>query len=231
MARCFQDKDRPFAGTSIVEFEALGLVSACNRVGLRIEEAGENDDAAGRERLLEVRGELDQRTGEDIRDEQVERCARGEHRRVHPVRDRKQELACAVAELDAVDRGILAGDVHRDRIDVGGNAARLRPKRERRESEQAGAGPDVGHILECAAVNRERVERREAACSGCMLAGAKGQTRVDFEIDRIRRTVGMMHRRMDKESAGADRLQTLLALRDPVGGIFEMLDLSFAGTQ
>jgi hypothetical protein len=33
---------------------------------------------------------------------------------------------------------------------------------------------------------------------------------------------------MDEEAAGADRLQSLLALRHPVGRIFEMLDLWIA---
>jgi hypothetical protein len=36
---------------------------------------------------------------------------------------------------------------------------------------------------------------------------------------------------VDEEPAGADRLQALLALRDPVGRVFQMLDLWIAGAQ
>ena len=70
----------------------------------------------------EGRRKLDQRPGEDVGDEQVERRAGGEQRRVHAVGDREQQLARAVAELHAVDRGIVAGDVDGDRVDVGGDA-------------------------------------------------------------------------------------------------------------
>ena len=61
-----------------------------------------------------------------------------------------------------------------------------------------------------------------------MLAGAERQTRIDLEIDGVGGPVGIMHRRMHEEAAGADRLQSLLAFRHPVGGIFEMLDLRLA---
>jgi hypothetical protein len=64
-----------------------------------------------------------------------------------------------------------------------------------------------------------------------MLSGAEGEARVDLEIDGVGRPVRVVHGRMNEEAAGADRLQTLLALRNPVGRVFEMLDLRIAGAQ
>ena len=85
--------------------------------------------------------------------------------------------------VTSIDRGIVAGDVDRDRVDVGGDAPRLGPQRQRGEGEQAGAGADVGDVGEALAVALEAVERREAARGGRMLAGAEGEAGVDLEID------------------------------------------------
>ena len=73
------------------------------------------------------------------------------------------------------------------RVDVGRDALRLRPQRQRGEGEQAGAGADVGDIGEARALAFEPVERVEAAAGGRVLAGAEGEARVDFERDRARR--------------------------------------------
>ena len=119
--------------------------------------------------------------------------------RIHAVGHREQQLAGAMAELHAIDRRIVARDVDRDRVDVGRDALRLGPQRQRGKSEQAGARADVGDIGEARAVALEPVERREAAAGGRMLAGAEGEAGVDLEIDRAGRR-GAIHRRVDSRS-------------------------------
>ena len=98
-----------------------------------------------------------------------------------PSASREQQLAGAVAELHAIDRGIVARDVDGDRVDVGGDAFRLRPQRQRGKGEQPGAGADVGNVGEERAVAFELVERLEAAAGGRVLAGAEGEAGVDLE--------------------------------------------------
>ena len=86
-------------------------------------------------------------------------------------------------------------------------------------------------LANCATDTFEPVERIEATGSRRMLAGAESEAGVDLEIDRARRAIGVVHRRMDEEAAGADRLQSRLALRHPVGRVFEMLDLGLAAPE
>jgi len=139
---------RPLPRALSAAGKAKPLVSRGHRVGLGVEQAGEDDRAAGGEGIGKVGGEVDQRPGEDVGDDQVERRAGCEQRRVHPVRDGQQQFARTMAEGHAVDRGVVAGDVDRDRIDVGRDALGLRPQRQRGESEQAGAGSYVCNICE-----------------------------------------------------------------------------------
>jgi len=178
---CRQRQNRPLARSAVNEADALRFISGAHRVGLGVEQAGQDDAAAGGERGGKARRELDQRSGQYVGDDQVERRARGEHWRVRAVRDREQDFAGAVAELDPVDRRIVARDVDRLGVDVGGDAARLRPQRQRGEGEQAGAGADVGDIGEALTIALELVERFEAARGGRMLAGAEGEAGVDLE--------------------------------------------------
>ena len=82
----------------------------------------------GASALAKSRRKLDQRAGEDVGDDQIERRAGGEQRRIHPVGDREQQLARAMAELHAIDRGIVARDIDGDRVDVGRDAFGAWPK-------------------------------------------------------------------------------------------------------
>ena len=64
-----------------------------------------------------------------------------------------------MAELHAVDGGILARDVNRDGIDVGRDAFRPGPQRQRSESEQSRASSNVGNVCESTTVASEEIER------------------------------------------------------------------------
>ena len=90
----------------------------------------------------------------------------------------------AVAELHAVDRRIVARDVDRDRVDVGGDAFRLGPQRQRGEGEQAGAGADVGDVGEARArrARAGRAHRGSRAVVACWPV-PKARLGVDLEID------------------------------------------------
>ena len=116
-----------------------------------------------------------------------------------------------------IDRGIVARHVDGDRVDVGRDAFRTRPKRERREGEQTGSRSNVGDVGESLAGHGKPVECIEAARCGRMLASAERETRIDLEIDRVGGPVGVVHRRMDEEAAGTDRLKALLAPGHPIG--------------
>ena len=152
-----------------------------------VEQAGEDQPAAGRERARHRRRELDQRPGEDVGDDEVV----GRPRLQPPVRragrHRQLETAATPAQPDPVDRGILGRHLDRDRVDVGGDGARRRPQPHRREGEQAGAGADIGEIGEIRALALQRVEGEQAAGRGLVLAGAEGAPGVDLEGDRARR--------------------------------------------
>ena len=81
----------------------------------------------------------------------------------------------------------------RYRVDIGRDALRLGPQRQRSEGEKAGAGADVGDVREARAFALEQIKRRKAAAGGGMLAGAEREASVDLEIDpaRIGRWVGV----------------------------------------
>ena len=86
-----------------------------------------------------------------------------------------------------------------------------------------GPGPDVGDVAEARAAPLDRVQRLEAAGSRRMLARAEGEAGVDLERGRARRHGPAVHRRVDIEAAGADRLQSGLAHRHPIG-LTQLLD-------
>ena len=152
-----------------------------------------------------------------------------EHRRVHAVGDREQQLARAVAELHVVDRGIVARHVDGDGIDVGGDAARLRPQRQRGKGEQAGAGADVGNV--CEARNRFAASKSSASRQPAVVACWPVPKARPASISKlIASAAGRVRRRVDEEAAGADRLQARLAHRHPVG-FGEAFDLRLAGAE
>ena len=140
----------------------------------------------GASALREVRRQLNQRPGKDVGDDQVERCPRGEHRRVHAVRDREQQLAGTVPELHAIDRRIVARDLDRDRVDVGGDAFCLRPQAIAAKASRPVPVPMSTIFAKVKTVALEQIKRFEAARRRRMLAGAEGEAGVDLEIDRVR---------------------------------------------
>ena len=75
-----------------------------------------------------------------------------QERVVHPVGDREEQFAGAMADPYAVDRGIFNSHVDRDRVDVGRDCLSLRPQRERGKGEEPGAGANVGDVGELASV-------------------------------------------------------------------------------
>ena len=80
--------------------------------------------------------------------------------RVHPVGDREQQLARAVTERHAVDRGIVARDVDRDRVDVGRDASRAGPK-----ASAAKASRPVPVPTSAMFVNSQPLPARISSCS------------------------------------------------------------------
>ncbi len=173
-------------------------------------------------------GELHQRPGKDIGDQQVERGAGLDHRVVHAVGDRQQQFSFAMAQRNGVDRGIVAGHVDADRVDVGRDALRPGPQRQCGEGEQPGAGADVGDVGESLARLLETVERGEAARRGGMLSGAEGKAGVDFETGCTVGPILVVHRGVNEEPAGADRFEPGLAQRHPVGRILEPFEHGIA---
>ena len=104
-------------------------IGATTASAWRVEQAGEHHRSARRERFGEARRELDQRTGENVGDDQVERRAGREQRRIHPVGDRQQQLARAVAEAHALIAALSRATSIADRVDVGRDAACARATR------------------------------------------------------------------------------------------------------
>jgi hypothetical protein len=91
------------------------------------------------------------------------------------------------------------------------------PQVERGESQQPGAGADVGAVAHHHAARFHRAEHGEASSGGGVLAGAERLARRNREVAHP----GLVQRRMvggvDMEPPGADRLEPLLAHGDPVG--------------
>ena len=152
-----------------------------------VEQAGKHQPAARRQRAGQSGGEVDQRPGEDVGDEQIVGRARLEPEMVEPRRDDQLELAARAADPDMVERGIFGRHLDRHRIDVGGRRPGRGPEVHGGEGEQAGAGADIGEIVEARAGRLEPVERDQAAGGGLVLAGAEGAAGVDLEGDRARR--------------------------------------------
>ena len=117
-----------------------------DRSGLVVEQAGEDQPAARRQRARQRRRQIDQRAGKDVGDEEVVGRAVLETGMVHAGGHGQLELAARPADHDAVDRRILRRDRDRDRVQVGGDRPRGGPEPHRGEGEQAGAGADVGEI-------------------------------------------------------------------------------------
>ncbi len=155
---------------------ALGI-SRANRFGLRIQQPRKQDRAPRRGCRDEIFGQLDQRPGEDVGDEEVERRARRQRRMRHAVGDRQREFAPPLAKRHPVQHGIVASDVDADGIDVGGDRQRLGPQRHCAERQQPGTRADIGDPLKALAAARHAVERREAPRASCDDARSRTRAR------------------------------------------------------
>ena len=60
---------------------------------------------------------------------------------------------------DTIDRRIVAGDVDGDGVDVGGDGACFRPKRQGGEGQQAGACSNICNVCEAAIIAGEAKSR------------------------------------------------------------------------
>ena len=127
---------------------------------------------------------------------------------VHAVGDGQQQLARAMPELHAVDRGIVARDVDRDRVDVGRDAL-APPARAPAPRRRAGRCRCRcrRHWRKLVPARSSRSSAARQPAGGRVLAGAEGEAGVDLEIDRVRRIAARCVGRVDEEAAGADRLQ------------------------
>lgn len=94
----------------------------------------------------EVGREADQRSGEDIGDQQIIGSAQLQQRIVHPVRHDHHRLASAAAHRDGVEPRVFLDHAHAHRVDIGEGAQRARPQRQRGKAQQPGAGADIGDI-------------------------------------------------------------------------------------
>ena len=155
---------------------------------------------------------LPQRIGEDIRQHQVERPARGKLRRgksggadgLHPI-------------PGAVEPRIVAGHLHRQRIDV----ARQHLIR----SALAAAIASTPVPVPRSSTRRGRCafstwsSSSEAAARGAVVAGAERQRRLDLDAELVGRNLRAVMLAVHDEAPGADRDQFLERGLDPVLGL------------
>src|SRR5579859_3892730 len=144
-------------------------------------------------------GKLDQRSRQNIGDDQVERPALAEDPPREPRRrDRRDFLP------RAVQRRIGRGDARGGRVDVA---------REHRYLQRAGdgdgknarAGADVEGIADGARL-ADPVDGKETAQGAAMVAGAEGLVRLDLDGDVVRPDTVAVVPAVDKEASGTDRL-------------------------
>src|SRR6478752_9169110 len=108
--------------------------------------------------------------------------------------------------------GILGCDRNRDPVIVA--CEHLAPPKPRgRNRERAGAGTEIKHAGEMAAL-RNMIEHDEAALRAHMMRGAEGLARVD--LDGIAAMLVAPMAAMDDEAPGAHAPALLLRQRDPI---------------
>ena len=118
---------------------------------------------------------------------------------------------------DAVQPRIVARHPHRDRIDVACQHRAMRRLR-RGDAEHAGAGAEIEHAAQLAAL-QHLVEQQQAAAGGAVMAGAERQRRLDLDAELVGRHIGAVVRAMHHEAAGAHRGEAFQAGLDPVPGL------------
>jgi len=101
-------------------------------------------------------------------------------------------------------------------VDVAGDDL-LSESSRRRDRQHARAGTDVEYAPRPPPPG-QRVERKQAAARGTVVAGAEGERGFDLDADGVHRHAPAVMRAMHDEAAGAHRLQAREALRHPIGG-------------
>ena len=135
---------------------------------------------------------------------------------IHAGRDDHGELAGAIAQRHAVGIGIGGDDRATDGVDVAGDGARAGPQMQPGKGKQARAGADIGQAAHHRTIRLHVRQHRQATGGGGVLAGAKGLAGGDQEIADARFVHGRIFRGVDVEGPFVDRLDALLAERDPV---------------
>ena len=120
---------------------------------------------------------------------------------------------------NAVEPRIGTRDADRADVDVGCKHT-LVQRAGGRNGKHAAASPEVEDAHNMAPVVQgfaQPIEREEAAARGAMMAGAKGERRLDLDADAVCRDAGTIVRTVDNEAAGLDRRQAGEAVAHPVG--------------
>ena len=117
---------------------------------------------------------------------------------------------------DAVEAGIVARHRGRDRVDVAGQHPALR-RLGGGDAEHAGAGAEVEHAAQLAALEH-LIEQQQAAAGGAVMAGAERQRRLDLDGDLVARHLVAVMGAVDHEPPGRHRHQPFQAGLDPILG-------------
>jgi hypothetical protein len=150
--------------------------------------------------------------GENIGQHQIERRARREIRGGEAGSpDHPHQIP------DAIQFGVVAGDLNRSRIDVTRQHFFVQCLR-RGDGEHGGARAEVKHVPR--AVRLEHmVKQQQAAARGAVMARAEGERRLDLNPELVGRNAGAIMLAVDQETSGRHGDEVVEAGLDPVFGL------------
>ena len=170
----------------VIEAEARAAICGDHGGGLAHQQTGKNDAAAGFCGARNLARQINQRSGEDVGDDEIE--ARVSKPRVIKAVGR-DKADCGGAP---VGPGIVAGNRDRRGIDVAGQNTRSRQRTVHADGQNTRTAAQIQHVVEHAA-SRQLVDGQQAAVGGGVMRGAERLPRIDQNGSwTLRNTVAVM---------------------------------------
>ena len=188
--------------------EAARQIGGLDHPLLGAQQARQDDRAAGDQGALDVLGQADQRTGQDVGEDQIVGCVLGDQLV-------GQARGVDEARIGLVDLSVLLGDPHGRLVDVGADG-QLRARASGGNGQQARAGADIQHLVEPARLD-QAVIGLQTADGRAVVTGAEGRAGLDAQIDGAGRQAATVVHAVDEEATRSHRRQARQRHGQPVG--------------